>query len=77
MKFRITLKDPDGVGEWLAEAADKDIPAGLDEVERDAVATIRIDRIANFIKKWIEDNEYLMVEFDTELGTATVVPVED
>ena len=77
MKFRITMKDPDGASDGLNDAAYKELPAGLSDLEKDTVAELRVDTIGDFVSKWMQYKEYLTVEFDTELGTATVVPVED
>jgi hypothetical protein len=76
MKFRITMKDPDGPYECLQDAAKemvKDIP-GIDEEEREALGDTRYNTLRDFAGKWMEYGEYIEVEFDTEAKTATVIP---
>ena len=76
MKFTVHLKDPDGFsdGVWRA-ARDSVTPIeGLDFEEQEGLADDRRDEIVIAIKKWVRYSEYISVEFDTELGTATVLP---
>lgn len=78
MKFKVTFKDPDGVYESLDEAAEglaRDV-VGVDDEERGEIAESRREKIKDFTERWIEYGEYLTVEFDTDEGTATVVPVK-
>lgn len=74
MKFRITMKDPDGVGDAVVKAAQSSI-AGmkLEEDERDQLEESRREKIEEQLRKWFEYGEYLEVEIDLEAGTATVV----
>ena len=58
MKFTVTFKTPDAVQYALEE-----LPADADWEQAQAV-----------IDKFVEYNEYVRVEFDTEAKTATVVP---
>jgi hypothetical protein len=74
MKFRVTLKDPDGVYESVDEAARESLPPGLDRREADALAEIRREAFLEHMDKWFECNEYLTVEVDTDAGTCVVVP---
>lgn len=61
MIFRITMKDPTGIGSDLRLAAlESRVPRG---------------ELATFAGRWVDDEEYLTVEFDTDAGTATVVEV--
>lgn len=79
MKFRITMKDPDGVNNGVEEAV-KSQTAGLlnlDDDEREAVREIRRDKIQKSIRRWFEYGEYLTVEIDTEAGTVRAVPTDD
>jgi len=76
MKFRITFKDPDGVGDSISDAVNCSLEiSGLDEDEQELLRDPRREKIENELKVWIEYGEYLTVEFDTEFGTATVIPV--
>lgn len=76
MKIRVTLKDPDTLHESVTQDVQASMLArGLSLKERalfekDAVAEIQ----SAITRKWMEYGEYLTVEFDTDAGTATVVP---
>jgi hypothetical protein len=72
MKFTITFKDPDGVGNSLKRVLDDSVAGIADLEEREAAREIRADKLETFLKPWVEFSEYLTVEFDTEAGTATV-----
>ncbi len=75
MKFRVTMKDPDGVYDSLADAAKESVAdADLnDEDERDALREHRAQKIRDFASQWLEYGEYAVIEFDTEAGTAVLV----
>lgn len=78
MKIRITFKDPDGVEDAFNEVVDAALlPLGLDDEEAKIVGTKRMEELREFASKWLLDSEYITIEFDTEAGTATVVPVSD
>ena len=62
MKLRFTFKTPDAVSEGLKEA-------GID-LEDDPMAMVTI---TNFIRH----GEYVVIEIDTNEGTARVVPRTD
>lgn len=75
MKFRITMKDPDGVYDSLDDAATdamngENFPADEYETLRD----MRRDKFKALCDKWFEYNEYLTVEINTEAETCVVVP---
>lgn len=76
MKVRVTLKDPDTMHDAVVDAAKR--LKKPDDVSDDEWESIRIGRAAAanaFISsRWMEYGEYLVVDFDTEAGTATVVP---
>jgi hypothetical protein len=75
MKFRIQLKDPDGFSDGMDEAIEASLSeADLSEDEKEAVSEARRERAWKALEKWVEYNEYVTIEFDTTLGTATVVP---
>jgi len=59
MKFTVTFKTPDAVQHALDE-----LPADADWESTQKV-----------LDKFVEYNEYVRVEFDTEKGTATVLPL--
>ena len=76
MKLNLTLKDPDGVYEMIREAAEnqvKQLPE-LDDDEIESLIEKRHEKIAEKLEPWIEYGEYVIIEFDIELGTATVLP---
>ena len=76
MKFKITMKDPDGVSyaiEQAAQASAREVK-GLDNDEIDSIAASRECSIREVCRKWISRGEYITIEIDTEEETATVVP---
>jgi hypothetical protein len=74
MKFRVTMKDPDGVYDAVMEAAQRSV-AGmkLDEDEREQIEESRREKIGEQLQKWFEYGEYLEIDIDLDAGTATVV----
>lgn len=74
MKFRVAMKDPDGVGDAIMEAAQRSV-AGmkLTDDEREQLEEIRREKIGEQLRKWFECGEYLEIDIDLEAGTATVV----
>jgi hypothetical protein len=77
MKIKITVKDPDGVYESINEAVKKSVASieGLEDFEREEMEESRTESVGEKLSKWIEYGEYITVEFDTETGEATVIPV--
>jgi hypothetical protein len=75
MKFRITMKDPDGPYECIQDEAKKMVAAieGITDAEREPIAESRADMLRDFAGRWMSYDEYITVEFDTEAGTATVI----
>ena len=75
MKFRITLKDPDGVSLSMDETLEEQVKELdlKDDEEIEAIKDVRRDKLNVFISKWVEYGEYVTIEFDSEAGTATVV----
>jgi hypothetical protein len=74
MKFKVTMKDPDTLGEAIREAVELDVRVIEDKDEAAAVAEIRCGKLSELCKQWFEFGEYLTVEIDTEAKTCTVVP---
>ena len=72
MKIQVTFKTPDtveeAVKEALTSASEND---SLDLVGRE----IQEDKAYETIEKFVKFNEIITVEFDTDKGTAVVVPV--
>lgn len=76
MKFQVTFKDPDGPSDCLTEEAEKSVAElkGIDDAERSALADLRREQMQEFAGKFLSYGEYVCIEFDTEAGTAVVVP---
>ena len=75
MKFKITLKDPDGVDNSIREYAKSlfdNLP--LSEEEKNDCAYTREGVLHSELEKWIKYGEYITIEFDLVKKTATVVP---
>ena len=86
MKFQVTFKDPDGTHHSVSEIIDDSLAAlrekapdetalqdaGLEESYREA----KREELWGFLEKWISSQEYITMEFDTEAGTATVIPAK-
>lgn len=78
MKLRITLKDPDGVWESVQDAARNSLRSGtssLSTAERNALTDSRREGLLESIAPWVEYNEYVTIEIDTDTGTAIVIPI--
>ncbi len=78
MKFKITMKDPDGVYDCVKDAVKESLSAieGLSESERESLYDARRDSFNSTIGKWFEYGEYLTVEVDTEAKTIRVCEKE-
>ena len=75
MKFKVTLKDPDGFFDGVQDAVTQQLLIlDLPEDEREALHDVKQEKIMEFIDKWVEYSEYVTIEFDTEANTATVLP---
>ena len=77
MKFKITMKDPDGVYECIEQAAKdwaKEANALPDEME--AIIQSRHMKLREICGQWFEYGEYLTVEIDTDAKTITVCPTK-
>lgn len=79
MKFRITMKDPDGIYECTEDAIKRDVAAipGLSKDEREAVLEKRRDAVIDVRDRWFEYGDYVTVEIDTDAGTARVVEAKE
>lgn len=74
MKFKIEMKDPDGVHDSVRRAAEASVAGitGLGDNEREELIEGRHSEIDKRLKKWFKYSENLTVEIDTEAGTAIV-----
>lgn len=78
MKFTVTMKDPDTLGDAIDEAVRADIAKieGLNADDREALFKTRREGVGKITSKWFRYGEYLTVEIDTEAQTATVRPAQ-
>ncbi len=78
MKFRVTLKEPDSFHDAIYLAAKKEVKSKSsgDKEEDEILADETKEEIKTFLEKWVRYSEYITVEFDTELGTATVCEIK-
>jgi len=75
MKISVTLKDPDGFGECVDEDVKASLAdSGLPEDEQEAVVEKRLEKVWKELERWVDCQEYVTIDFDTEAGTATVRP---
>lgn len=81
MKFRVTLKDPDGVdmsvdsevSRFNELMSDTIASLNLDADEIDSMQEQRADVIRKYVNQWLKYGEYVTLEFDTDTGTCVVV----
>jgi hypothetical protein len=77
MKFRLTMQDPDQLTDACEDAARKSLAdLGLDADEMGPLIAKRAEKLSGFAGRWIEYDEYITIEFDTDAGTAVVVPLK-
>ena len=76
MKFTITMKDPDGPHDCIAEAAQDSVEQlpGLSPREREALIEVRTEELRDLCATWFRHGECLTLEIDTEARTCTVRP---
>jgi hypothetical protein len=79
MLIRIQFKDPDRVGDAVQQAVSEAVHAvpDLSTDERDMVMDARMERTWEDLEKFVEYQEYVTIEIDTDAGTARVVPVSE
>lgn len=76
MKFRVTLKDPDGPYDSMLDAKNEylaTLPNEMTHEEKEAAADARWEALQEAANEWLRCGEYVTIEIDTEAGTATVV----
>ena len=74
MKFKITMKDPDGFHDSVTDAI-KDMTRGIEGIAEDECETLlesRRETLNGSARQWFEYNEYVTIEIDTDAMTATV-----
>lgn len=75
MKIRVTFKTPDAVDNAVEEAVEGVLAgADMDDDEADGAFEVLRDGATQAVAKWVRYGECVTVEFDTEAGTATVLP---
>lgn len=76
MKINVSLKDPDGFSNSVDEAvrASVDSTPGLDEDEKEHIFETRRETVWKKLARFVQYQEYVSIEFDTDEGTAVVVP---
>ncbi len=79
MKIRVTLKDPDTMPDAVAREQERQPkPEGIDAIEWDTICEDRARAVQSVItERWMPYGGYLVVEFDTEAGTATVLAASE
>lgn len=76
MKFTVTMKDPDGFSHCIDNAVRDEIAKlNLPKDEADSLFELRREKLLGIMDKWIEYQEYVHIEFDTDANTATVKKV--
>ncbi len=76
MKFTVTMKDPDALRSAVSEAASeeaKKVLASSKIVPAERLERMIQDSLYEAAAPFFEYSEYLMVEIDTEAGTARVL----
>jgi hypothetical protein len=74
MIFRVTMKDPDGVGNAIMDAVQDEVGPGVrDAALQEALNDAAHEKILEAIDEWFDYSRYLTVEIDTELGTCKVI----
>ncbi len=71
-KFRVTFKTPDALDEPTREAGTE--MARQRSGNDDENACYWAASLREFASKWVKYGEYVTIEFDYNMGTATVVP---
>ena len=73
MKVHVTIKDPDRFYEAVEEAVKESLASsGLPDDEQEELQEVRTAKVWKALERWVEYQEYVYLEFDTEAGTATV-----
>jgi|ERR1700733_13499687 len=75
MIIKFYIKDSDCFYDAVQSAVNEEVDKlNLESDEHEAMVELRIEKTWNKLSKWIEYQEYLNVEMDTEADIATVVP---
>lgn len=76
MKLTVSFKTPDAADYAIEDALEdnEELEAIEDAEERSWKKEELEDGLKEALSKWIQYSEYVRIEFDTEAGTATVLP---
>jgi hypothetical protein len=76
MKFKIYLKDPDGISDSVHDASRASVNKipGLSNSEREVLIDFRIKEAYSVLEEWCEYGDAITLEIDTDERTATVLP---
>lgn len=77
MKFIVTMKDPDTLHDSINQVVADEVGAieNINNEEKAEIAVTRAEKYSELCSKWFKYGEYLTVEIDTDLKTATIKPV--
>ena len=75
MRIIITMKNPDCVSDAVDRAAIESAEevGGISSEEREELIESRKEEVNLALEKWVKYGEYITVEIDTVLNTATVL----
>lgn len=80
MKFRITIKDPDGISEGIQTAAIQTVKLEAPHASvgsKAAIAQHAHETLTEFVHGWLEYGDYAFIEFDTEAKTARLLTAKE
>lgn len=77
MNFRMMMKTPDCLDDAIEDAVGSMLFdfEGDEEAQEDKRIELT-EEAKDFAEKWVKWGEYVTIEFDTEAGTAVVLPAE-
>lgn len=79
MKIVVMLKDPDSLSDAIADAVKAQVESlPLSSEERELITETRTLGVTQrIVDRWVEYGEYYRIEFDTDAGTARVLPRDE
>jgi hypothetical protein len=78
MKFKIQMKDPDGVSSSITDAIAESVAAmDLPDDEKELLEETRTEKVNETLREWFEYGEYVTIEVDTDTMTATVCKAKE
>lgn len=75
MKLSIFIKDPDGFSDSVKNAVRVEVEKieDLSDDERDDLIETRMEKVWSELEQFVQYQENIRIEFDTDAGTATVL----